>query len=169
MSIYGRLVKYKCLYVPLISTKCYISFDWSRRKTWLRFYSQLRFLSWISTWAESQLKSQIWDLAKTWDLSSSPCAFWISLSCSPIAKTTHVFLAFAHTCVLLSLYFDDIDNTCAFWIFLSCFPIAKRTHVLLPFSHTYVLLTSNFQKLWHRVMTICLLTEVKRQLLPGLC
>ena len=26
-----------------------------------------------------------------------------------------------------------------------------------------VLLASDFQKLWHRVMTICLLTEVRRQ------
>ena len=40
--------------------------------------------------------------------------------------------------------------------------IAKRAHVILFFSHTYVL-ASHFQKLWHRVMTICLLTEVKRQ------
>ena len=41
--------------------------------------------------------------------------------------------------------------------------IAKRTHVLLAFSHTYFLLTSDFHELWHRVMTISLLTEVKRQ------
>ena len=53
--------------------------------------------------------------------------------------------------------------TCAFLIFLSCSPIAKWTHVLLPFYHTYVLLALEFQKLWHRVMTICRLTEVKRQ------
>ena len=26
----GRVVKYKCVYFPLILTKCYISFDWSR-------------------------------------------------------------------------------------------------------------------------------------------
>ena len=30
VSIYGRVVKYKYIYFPLISTKCYISFDWSR-------------------------------------------------------------------------------------------------------------------------------------------
>ena len=37
------------------------------------------------------------------------------------------------------------------------------THVLLAFSHTYVLLASDSQELWHRVITICLLTEVKQQ------
>ena len=46
--------------------------------------------------------------------------------------------------------------------FLSCSQ-TKRTHVLLAFSHTYVLLASDFQELGHRVMTICLLTEVKWQ------
>ena len=30
------MVKYKCVYFPLISTKCYISFHCSRLKTWLR-------------------------------------------------------------------------------------------------------------------------------------
>ena len=76
---------------------------------------------------------------------------------------THVLLAFSHTYVLLSPDFDDIDNTCGLSICLSRSPIAKRTHVLLAFSHTYVLLASDFHELWHRVMTICLLTEVKRQ------
>ena len=47
--------------------------------------------------------------------------------------------------------------------FPSYCPIAKRTHVLLAFSHIYVLLASDFHELWHRMMTICLLTEVKRQ------
>ena len=47
--------------------------------------------------------------------------------------------------------------------FSSCSPIAKGTHALLAFSYTYVLLASDFQELWHRVMTICLLTKVKRQ------
>ena len=39
------------------------------------------------------------------------CAFRIYLSYSPIAKKTRVLLAFAHTYVLLSPDFDDIDNT----------------------------------------------------------
>ena len=33
----------------------------------------------------------------------------------------------------------------------------------MAFSHTYVLLSSDFHELWDRVMTISLLTEVKRQ------
>ena len=33
----------------------------------------------------------------------------------------------------------------------------------LDFSHAYVLLASDFYELWHRVMPICLLTEVKWQ------
>ena len=59
--------------------------------------------------------------------------------------------------------FDEIDYTCGFQISLSCSPIAKRAHILLAFSHTYVLLASDIHDLWHRVMTICLLTEVKQQ------
>ena len=35
--------------------------------------------------------------------------------------------------------------------------------LLLAFSNTYVLLASDFHELWHRVMTISLLTEVKQQ------
>ena len=35
-------------------------------------------------------------------------------SCPPIAKRTHVLLAFPHTYVLLSPDFADNDNTCAF-------------------------------------------------------
>ena len=38
-----------------------------------------------------------------------------------------------------------------------------RTYVLLAYSHTYVLLASDFHELWHKVMTISLLTEVKQQ------
>ena len=37
------------------------------------------------------------------------------------------------------------------------------TYVLLAFSHTYVLLALDFHELWHRVMTISLLSEIKRQ------
>ena len=62
-------------------------------------------------------------------------------------------MAFSHIYAPLSPDFDNIDNT----------PIAKRTHVLLAFAHTYVLVASDFQELWHKVITICLLTEVKRQ------
>ena len=63
----------------------------------------------------------------------------------------------------LSPDFDENDNTCGFCICLSCSPIAERTRVLLAFSHIHVLLASDFHELWHRVMTICLLDEVKRQ------
>ena len=81
---------------------------------------------------------------------------------TPIAKRTHVLLAFAHTYVLLSPDFDDIENTCAFKTSPCFSPTAKTTPVLLVFFHTHVL-ASDFQELWHRVMTICLLTEVNRQ------
>ena len=47
--------------------------------------------------------------------------------------------------------------------FASCSPTAKRTHVLWAFSHAYVLLALDFHELWHRVMTVSLLTEVKQQ------
>ena len=74
-------------------------------------------------------------------------------------KSSH----FCRSLVLLSPDFDKIDNTCGFSVCLSCSPIGKRTHVLLAFSHTYILLASDFHELWHRVMTISLLTEVKWQ------
>ena len=81
-----------------------------------------------------------------------------------LSEFTVLFLsAFAHIYVLLSPDFDGNDNTCAFSVSLSDSPIAQRTHVLLPFTHTYVLCASDFQQLCHRVMTISLLTEIKRQ------
>ena len=46
-----------------------------------------------------------------------------------------------------SLALQQLEGHMSFWLF----PI------------TYVLLALDFHELWHRVMTICLLTEVKRQ------
>ena len=54
------------------------------------------------------------------------CAFWISHSCSPIAKRTHVCSAFPHTYVLLSLDFDDIDNT---WLCILNFSLLSLLHL----------------------------------------
>ena len=78
------------------------------------------------------------------------CAFLIFLSYSPIAKRTHIRLAFAHTYVLFSPEFDDIDNS----------PIAKRTHFLSAFAHTYVLLSPDFDDMdnaWLCILNVSLL------------
>ena len=66
-------------------------------------------------------------------------------------------MAFAHTYVLLSLDFDDIDNT----------PMAKRTHVLSAFAHTYVLLSPDFDDTDHTWLGILNFPSLALQYLKG--